>query len=51
VADALKRLRDASVRVQGVVLTGVDFDKYQSYQGFFKSLPAKKSRQYYATFN
>ncbi|KRE05842.1 hypothetical protein ASE63_05845 [Bosea sp. Root381] len=51
VAETLKRLRDASVRVQGIVLTGVDFDKYQSYQGFFRALPAKKSRQYYATFD
>lgn len=51
VADALKRLRDASVRVQGIVLTGVDVDKYQSYLGFSSAFPTKKSRQYYATFD
>lgn len=51
VAAALKRLRDASARVHGIVLTGVDMDKYRTFQTFFGSVPEKKYRKYYAKFD
>lgn len=51
VAAALKRLRDASVRVHGIVLTGVNTAKYQTYHRFFGASSARKSRRYYAAFD
>lgn len=48
---ALKRLRDASARVHGIVLTGVNMDKYRTFQTFFGALPEKKYRKYYAKFD
>lgn len=48
---ALKRLREASVRVHGIVLTGVNMAKYQTYYSFFRSPSARKFRKYYAAFD
>jgi succinoglycan biosynthesis transport protein ExoP len=51
VAAALKRLRDTSTRVHGIVLTGVRMNEYRTYQAFRGAFSAKKSRKYYAAFD
>lgn len=51
VAAALKRLRDGSVRLHGIVLTGVNTAKYQTYHRFFGASLVRKSRRYYAAFD
>ena len=51
VVAALKRLRDASARIDGIVLTGVNMNKYRTFLSFFGALPEKKYRKYYAKFD
>lgn len=51
VAAALKRLRDSSVRVHGIVLTGVDLDRYRTYHAFFGKPVSRAYRKYYATYD
>ncbi|RDJ24076.1 hypothetical protein DWF00_03005 [Bosea caraganae] len=51
VSAALKRLREAAVRVNGIVLTGVNPAKYQSYHSFFGASSTRKFRKYYAAFD
>jgi len=39
------------VRVHGIVLTGVNMAKYQTYYSFFRPPSTRKFRKYYAAFD